>query len=409
MNATASSIEKPLRLAPALASLVVLRFAMDASFRAPLPFITFIAAAFGADPASAGWLAVALSAAGLFAPFIGVAEGHLGRRTVVMLSCGTFITACLLLPFAPAFSVTLALFFVLGISKALFTPQVQAFIGDVVPYEKRGTAIGIVELSWALSFIIGAPLFGFMVARVAWWAPFVLMGIVAFVGLLLTLRYAITKNTALIGATEQLDGSAARAVLRHRPAILFLVFGALISFAHQLMILSYAPYMIQTFGMTPVQLGLASIVLGVADVIAELLTIALVDRVGKRRAVLVSTALYIVSLGLVIVWAGALAPLLAGLFLVSLTFEFALVASLPVASELVPPARATMMGFVTFVHSFGRIIASLIALPLFALGQITLVMAVALIAVVLSFVAFLPVRVSVYNPKGLAAESKLNA
>lgn len=386
MSAATSLVDRPIRLAPALTSLVVLRFAMDASYRAPLPFITFIALAFGADPASAGWLAVALSAAGLFGPLIGVAEGRLGRRTMAVLSSGAFIVACLLLPIAPAFGIVLALFFALGVCKALFTPQVQAFIGDVVPYEKRGTAIGIVELSWALSFIIGAPVFGFMVARVAWWAPFVLMGIVALIGLLMTLRYAITRNTTLTAGA--LDWSGVRMVLGFKPARLLLCFGALISFAHQLMILTYAPYMVQTFGLTPEQLGLASVVLGIADVIAELMTIALVDRIGKRRAVLASTALYILSLGLVIAWAGALATLLAGLFLVSLTFEFALVASLPVASELVPPARATMMGFVGFVFSFGRIIASLIALPLFALGQITLVMWVALIAVVLALVAF---------------------
>jgi len=193
---------------------------------------------------------------------------------------------------------------------------------------------------------------------------------------------------------KHLDWSSMRTVLRFKPALLLLTYGVLTSFAHQLMILTYAPYMVQTFGMTPEQIGLASIVLGVADVIAELLTIVLVDRVGKRRAVLVATSLYVIAFLLAILWAGALAPLLAALFLVSITFEFALVASLPIASELVPPARATMMGFVVFVHSFGRIVASLIALPLYASGQITLVMAVALIAVALSLVAFWPVRVS---------------
>jgi predicted MFS family arabinose efflux permease len=392
----AEPLGKPVRLVPAITSLVVLRFAMDASFRAPLPFITFIAAAFGADPNNAGWLAVALSAAGLFGPFIGVAESWFGRRTMVILSSGFFIAACLLLPLAPTFGVALALCFILGVSRSLFTPQVQAFIGDTVPYEKRGTAIGVVELSWALSFIIGAPVFGLMVARVSWWAPFVLMGIVAIIGLLMTLRFAITRNTTLTTALKQLDWSGMRMVLRSQPAVLLLVYGALISFAHQMMILTYAPYMIQTFGMTPEQLGLASIVLGVADVIAELLIIVLVDRVGKRKAVLVSTALYVVAFVLVILWAGELSTLLAGLFLVSITFEFALVASLPIASELVPPARSTMMGFVVFVHSAGRIVASLIALPLFAAGQLPLVMLVSLAAVALSLVSFWPVRV---NPK----------
>ena len=271
--APASPFTKPIRIGPALTSLVVLRFAMDASFRAPLPFITFIAAAFGADPNHAGWLAVALSAAGLFGPFIGVAEGRFGRRTMVILSSVFFIGACFMLPVSPTFGVALLLCFVLGVSKSLFTPQVQAFIGDVVPYEKRGTAIGVVELSWALSFIIGAPVFGLMVARVAWWAPFVLMGIVAIIGLLMTLRFAITKNTASNTGAKKLDWSSMRTVLQSRPALLLLIYGSLISFAHQLMILTYAPYMIETFGMTPEQLGLASIVLGVADVIAELLII----------------------------------------------------------------------------------------------------------------------------------------
>lgn len=391
--AAPAPISKPVKLVPALTSLVVLRFAMDASFRAPLPFITFIAAAFGADPSNAGWLAVALSAAGLFGPFIGVAEGWFGRRTMVILSSGFFIAACLLLPVSPTFGIALLLCFVLGVSRALFTPQVQAFIGDTVPYEKRGTAIGVVELSWALSFIIGAPVFGIMVARVAWWAPFVLMGMVAIIGLLMTLRFAITKNTTVSTALKRLDWSGMGMVLRTRPALLLLVYGALISFAHQMMILTYAPYMVQTFGMTPEQLGLASIVLGVADVIAELLIIVLVDRVGKRRAVLVSTTLYVVAFLLLIAWAGELSTLLAGLFLVSITFEFALVASLPIASELVPPARATMMGFVVFVHSFGRIVASLIALPLFSAGQFTLVLFVAFVAVALSLVSFWKVRV----------------
>jgi predicted MFS family arabinose efflux permease len=140
--------------------------------------------------------------------------------------------------------------------------------------------------------------------------------------------------------------------------------------------------------------GIASIVLGVADVIAEVLIILLVDRIGKRKAVLVSTALYVLAFGLAILWAGALVPLLAALFLVSLTFEFALVASLPVASEVVPPARTTMMGFVVFSHALSRIVGSAVALPLFAGGSIELVLLIALISVAVSFVSFWPVRVN---------------
>jgi predicted MFS family arabinose efflux permease len=386
-------LAKPIKLGPALTSFVVLRFAMDAAYRAPLPFVVFIAAAFSADAASAGWLAVALNVAGLAAPFIGVAEGRLSRRPLIIGSVLLFIAACFLMPLSPSFGAALGLCVVLGLSRALFTPQVQAFVSDAVPYEKRGTAIGIIELSWALSFIIGAPLFGFLIERATWWLPFVLMGIIAIIGLAMTLRLALTKEAAPHKSAGEFDWGSLWLVMKSKPAVLVLVFGGLISFAHQLIILTYAPYMSQRFELSIEQVGIASIVLGVADVIAEILTIVLVDRVGKRKAVLVSTALYVLALGLAILWAGALAPLLVALFLVSLAFEFALVASLPVASEVVPPARATMMGFVVFSHSLSRIIGSVVAFPLFVGGGIELVLLFALLSVAFSLLAFWPVRV----------------
>lgn len=46
-----------------------------------------------------------------------------------------FIAVCVLMPFAPTFSAVLLLYLALGIAKSLFTPQVQAFVGDVVAYE----------------------------------------------------------------------------------------------------------------------------------------------------------------------------------------------------------------------------------------------------------------------------------
>jgi MFS family permease len=126
-----------------------------------------------------------------------------------------------------------------------------------------------------------------------------------------------------------------------------------------------------------------------------------VDRVGKRRSVLISCAFFAASFLVVIALSHALAPMMAGLFLVFLTFEFALVASLAVATEVTPDARATMSGFVVATHSFGRIathsfrriVASLIALPLFSAGQLSLVMLVASAFTALAVIMFWPVRI----------------
>jgi len=390
---TASAAVAPsptVRLAPAIGSLVLLRAAMDAAYRAPLPFLVYVAAAFGADPAQAGWLAVALSAAGLVAPVIGVLEGWLGRRMTTILAAGGFIATCGLMPFAPGYSAVLILYLVLGVTKALFTPQVQAFIGDAVPYQRRGTAIGFVELSWALGWIVGVPVFGFLIERATWWAPFIAFGLAGLVGLWLVLRFALVRRVSPRPAAVRLrDAGSMRRVWTTPAAVLLLVFGLLISFSSQLATLTYAPWLAAQFALGPAQLGLVSIVLGVADVVAEVGTIALVDRIGKRRSVLGATALYAASFMLVVL-GGGLAPAMAALFLL---FEYALVASLAVVSEAVPDARTAMGGFVVATHSLGRIVASLVALPLFSLAGLGGAMGVGAVFTALAVAAFWFVRV----------------
>ncbi|MFN4294223.1 MAG: MFS transporter [Thermoflexales bacterium] len=393
--APVGSASRPaIRLAPAIASLVLLRGAMDAAYRAPLPFLVYIAAAFGADPAQAGWLAVALSAAGLAAPIVGPLEARLGRRMTTIAASGAFIGVCMVMPFAPSYSAVLSLYLAVGVAKALFTPQVQAFIGDAVPYERRGAAIGFVELAWALGWIVGVPVFGFLIERATWWAPFVAFGLAGLVGLALVLRFAIGRDVAPDArATPRFDLGGARRVWKTPAAVLILAFGLLVSFSAQLATLTYAPWLVAQFGLTPAQLGLVSIALGVADVAAEVGVIVLVDRIGKRRSVLAAAALYAAAFILAIAFSRSLALLMAALFLVFLTFEYALVASLAVASEATPGARAAMGGFVVATHSSGRIGASLIALPLFGLVGLGGVMAMAAIATALAVVVFWFVRV----------------
>jgi predicted MFS family arabinose efflux permease len=61
-----------------------------------------------------------------------------------------------------------------------------------------------------------------------------------------------------------------------------------------------------------------------------------------------------------------------GLFLFYLTFEFAIVSSIPLMTEVFPPARATLMAGNLAAHSLGRALGALVTAPLFALGQASL-------------------------------------
>jgi MFS transporter, DHA1 family, inner membrane transport protein len=79
------------------------------------------------------------------------------------------------------------------------------------------------------------------------------------------------------------------------------------------------------------------------------------------------------------------ATALAGLALFYLTFEYTVVSMLPVMSEILPGARATLLAFYAASFSLGRAVGSLLSPRLYGLGFA----AVALAAVGLDVVAFL--------------------
>jgi predicted MFS family arabinose efflux permease len=123
-----------------------------------------------------------------------------------------------------------------------------------------------------------------------------------------------------------------------------------------------------SFGLRVVALGLASAVIGVAELSGEGLVAALADRLGKKRAVAAGVALNaLASLALPVLGQGLLGALV-GLFLLYLTFEFTLVSAIPMMSELVPEARATMMAGNVGAHSAGRAMGALLAPALFHFG-----------------------------------------
>ncbi len=367
MSSIAPAAPRPLRLAPALASLVALRTMLDAGIRAPLPYLTFIAAAFGAQAADAGWLATALSLAGLTSLLGGALESALGRRRAVIGLASLFALSCLLMALAQSLAMALALCTLLGVSRAMIMPHIQAFVGDHVPWQRRGLAIGVVELAWALGWIIGVVAFGWLIERVSWWVPFALLGVGGGISLIAALRFALTSDSpprplarhgAMVGFAQW------GAVIAQPRAFRLLLHGALISAASQLVTLAYAPQLVQTFALTPASLGVASVVIGVAEIVAELGAAALLDRLGKWRAMALSTFGFVGALAAQVLLSDTLGGALAGLFGIFLTFEFALVASLAVSTEAVPQARAAMAGLLGTLHSGGRVAASLVALPL---------------------------------------------
>src|SRR5208283_4564821 len=96
-----------------------------------------------------------------FAPVIGSASDHFGRRPVILLS--NFGLGCdyLLMAMAPTLSWLFIGRIISGITCASF-PTASAYVADVVPADQRAAKLGMLSASFGLGFIIGPAIGGLL-------------------------------------------------------------------------------------------------------------------------------------------------------------------------------------------------------------------------------------------------------
>ncbi|MCK5350769.1 MAG: MFS transporter, partial [Desulfobacula sp.] len=95
-----------------------------------------------------------------------------GYKILMLVSLGMLTIGTFAVGLIPVYSVLVISLFLAGFAKSIFDPSLQAFIGNFVPFEKRGQIIGITELAWAGSTLFGIPLAGIIIERFSWQTPF---------------------------------------------------------------------------------------------------------------------------------------------------------------------------------------------------------------------------------------------
>ncbi len=308
-------------------------------------------------------------ALGLAAPVFGGLPDRIGRRLTTLLGLAVFVAGVALLGLFPSYYTFAVFLIAVAACKFMFDPAIQAYLSDRTPYSRRGLIIAFIELGWSGAALVGLPLVGFIIARYTWRAPFLpLAGAGLVVGAALWL--VLPRDVPARGGAHT-PGPGYVALIRQHPLVLAACcLGLLAGGANEIFNVVYAGWLEQAFGLSVAELGLTAGVIGAAELLGEVLVMALVDRLGKRRAVavglLVSAAAYAV-----IPFTGGRLPLaLGGLFFVFLAFEFTLVGSLPLITELVPGARFRVISLNGALHAGGRMLGALAGTALFPLGII---------------------------------------
>jgi len=348
------------------------------------PFLAIFARSLGVDLTTFSYALTARSLVGTFGPFAASVADRQGRRFGMVLGTALFTLGAAVVVFWPTFpglAVSLAL---ATLGKYIFDPGMQAYISDHIPYERRGRTIAITEFGWSLAFIAGVPLMGFLIASNGWMAPFplmVLLGGLIVVGLF----WLVPKDVQQ--ATPNRSRDNFRLVVTSLPAVTGLAIGLFASAANEQVNLIFGVWLEDSFGLQIAALGAASAFIGISELSAEGLVAAFVDRLGKSRAVALGLAVNsLAALALPFIGRTEVGALI-GLFLFYISFEFTLVSSIPLMTEILPAARATMMAFNIAAISLGRALGAFLAPRLYGVSFL----AVALGAILFNLFAMVAV------------------
>jgi len=358
---------KGIKLYTQLGLFLTIRTVMNSGYRMIYPFLPFFARGLGVTEEAVTFGITLRAGVGLFSPFLGSVADTWGRKRAMLIGLVIFVGAMLMVFISPTYPILLVSMILTTASKIMFDTAMYAYLGDRVDYRQRGLVTGISEFGWSGAFLLGIPLAGFLIQNLGWASPFPCFALMSF-GVLILLSRTLPNDAVskVVSRPSLLQGLG---IIRKLPAALAaLVMVFLLTTSNETVNVVYGSWMENNFALKVAALGLASTVIGFAELTGEGLVAGLVDRLGKRRALAVGLSLHALTCLLLPVLGFRLEGALIGLFLFFLTFEFSVVSSIPLMTELVPGARATFIALASTTQNLGRMAGSLIGPVLFKSG-----------------------------------------
>ena len=269
-----------------------------------------------------------------------------------------------------------------GLARTAYLVSASTWIADAVAYERRGRAIGLMELTWAGAALAGLPLMGLLIDRVGWWAAPSLLSLVGVPVSFYSWRLGNNPNGDAVSAnktTAEPDSTSPhKSWTVTKPTTIALIGFSLQAAAAQFIFVTHGLWLSDTYGFNPAKAGAAIMVIGLAEAASSSASSIFTDRLGKRNAVIAGTSVMIMSF--IVLAVAPSPPLIIGLIVLAvafLGFEFSIVSSMPLIGELEPHNRSTTIGLSAALLTSFRATVTLIGGQLYVYTSFSTVMAAA--------------------------------
>lgn len=224
------------------------------------------------------------------------------RKKILFFAYCGFVIGTFACAFAPSYFWLVAARVLAGLFGGMIGAQVLSIVGDIVPYERRGAAMGTVMMAFSLASVVGVPAGLWLASKYSWHMPFLSIG---FIGLLVILLIAffippITKHLQNIdNGQKQNPLHILTNILKNPNQVRAITLSGVLIMGHFVIIPFIAPSLVSNIGYSQDNIFLIYLVGGAFTIFTSPLVGKLADKRGKYPIFVIFALLSFVPIWLI--------------------------------------------------------------------------------------------------------------
>ena len=348
-----------------LLTLALIQFTHVMDFMIIMPLGNQLMKLFEISPQQFGFIVSAYTITAGIVGFTGAFFVDNFDRKKILLACYLgFLLGTLACGFSPNYEFMLLARILTGAFGGLLSTILLSIVGDAIPFERRGTAMGVVTAGFSLASVFGVPFGNYLATQFNWHAPFFFIaGAGVFIAILI-LRFIPFMSDHIQDKSRRPDmmGVIRRLAknMNQRRALLLM---GLMMMAQFSIIPFIAAYMEKNVGFTQLEVTYIYLFGGLCTVFSSPLVGRLADKLGKQKVYGIFAALSLIPLYLIT----NMSVLPIWIVLIVTSFFFIVItgrmvpAMAMITSTAMPQNRGSFMSFNSSVQQLTAGIAAFIA------------------------------------------------
>jgi DHA1 family inner membrane transport protein len=273
-----------IRERPLLICLAFVQFTNVMDFMIMMPLSPLFTKEFGITSTQFGFLVASYSiSAGIVSLLSAFFVDRFDRRKVMLFSYAFFVIGTFACGMSPTYGVLLAARILTGMFGGVLSAVLLSIVGDVVPLERRASAMGTVMTGFAGASVLGVPIGSYVASHFNWHVPFFaigVMGTLVFAGIA---RLIPSMTGHIAEAKKRNPFRNMLEIISSSNRLRALLLMTLLMFGHFSIIAILPNYMVYNVGISQQQVSLIYLFGGLCSVVVLRAVGKLSDRYGSFR------------------------------------------------------------------------------------------------------------------------------